>query len=490
MKNKLPIIFFCFVFLFSCFSCSTTPTSDIVTNKADGKLEYIIENSVGTGLSINENTNYANTFNEQTSFFSNNGVVAFNVDATVQIADTDVWPVLIVTPKLWTPDDIEHMTRVFVGNNTVYEHTQAQSKGEIMNTILEIKKKLSDRDALLDYYGDEDLVEYVIMQLEKELTAAERDYETAPDKIERIVSDFEFHDDTYWYTEYSTLQGVEGVNTVKATTEVDGIPYFIWATRQTNGTYRYIDYSIWAYSRFPEGSTDGYIYYQTTPFTQEEIDTALQTVISTLEQINITDWKYVQHHEKSLTEDGVTYYYLTFDIIPIYNGIDGMLSSFGTGRYLDSNGEYISDYYDEAILIKYSNGRIMSYNHLSPLTIKNVVNENVSLISYENALNKIYSQLEYTLTAGRMLIEPYNSSDYSISAATVNITNIELCLVRTPIKDNLDDFYLLPCWIVRGSYSIDEIIGPEGKICPNIVIESDSPILCINGVDGSVVFSI
>ncbi len=498
-SNRFISLLLCTMIIFSCISCAKTPDNDIVVNKGDGALENKIENSTGNGLEIpSDEREYTETdagyvFHETASFSSTNGIVTYNIDADVTIPKDTTMPVLKVLPEYWTPESLEKLSRVFVADSPIYEYTAAMTKDEIMEIILEKEKKLSDRDALLEYYGSEETVNYVVESLEHELSAAERDYENAPDYIERVLSDFSFHNDTYWYTDYSTLTGIPEHTTMKATTEVDSIPYFIWATQNERESYRWISYSLWACSpSFPDSDLNRFDYYQIQPFTQDEISAAIELINSTLSNLNsidpnTTNWKIHDYTERIYPDGDINYYYLEFSFTPIYNGYEGLSLPSGADLAPSSENAYTGEFPNESLVIEVSNNKIMLCYYMSPLEISDTLNESVELLSYEEILDKIYTQLEVSITGKNVPIEPYTS--YKVTSAKVDITKIECCLIRMPIKNSFDEYYMIPAWCVYGIYEMTEISNGKQTTEGFTIGNSDVPIFVLNAVDGSVISS-
>ena len=68
----------------------------------------------------------------------------------------------------------------------------------------------------------------------------------------------------------------------------------------------------------------------------------------------------------------------------------------------------------------------------------------------------------------------------------MNVTRIELNLIRTRVRDEPGSYYLLPVWVAYGSYTRNSITMPTGTTIISICTET-LPLFAINAVDGSVI---
>ena len=464
-------IFFC-IFILILTSCAETPTNDIVTNKNDTILEDQITSSDGTGIDISSNT-------LKTNFTNSAGTVTFNIDADIVSPTVKAFPVLKAIPHFFTSKELAQISTVICGDNPIYEYSEVLTRSELEAEILAAKQYIGNKDYLLEYYdNNEETVAYVIDIYEERIANMEAEYNTAPDSSVKSPATFQFYDDSHYLTSSSIFSALDGVMSFKATSNINGIPMFIWAAQRNDHEYVLSNIAVYPYSfRNPELQPADY--YQTTPFSDNDLSNAIKIVEQTLLDMGLTDWQIYSY--------GIGDYSAIFKCTPKYYGIQ--MSPDQGWNSLSSDSLFSPSYTYSNLEITISNNQIIEFWFEGPLDISEILTENVKLLPFEDVTKRIYEQLEISWTPDR--IAAWIMPDINIDSvmATINITNIELTLVRTNIKNDPDSYYILPAWIVYGSTTIDEYELNKDQISTSISYANGAsiPLLVINAIDGSVI---
>lgn len=483
MKRILAVIF-CIVLLFTA-GCAETPSEDIVVNKGDGTLEDKIENSEGEGFVVDTDAKQKNDTDEaadepdlQTTFKNASGTVTFNVSAEVSYPDVDSFPVLKAVRYFLSSDDLKQISTALFGDNPVYEYTEDLSKSEIEKEILEIRQIIGDREYLMDYYdGDEDTIARVIANYETRLATLEEAYLTAPDVVGNTPSDFSFHEDSYYVPEYSPLLGIEGVQSFKAVSEINGVPMFVWAAKRNDDKYQLSNYICYVHNvkSGEEGASD----IQPKPVTDSEVQEAVALVERTLSEAGLSNWN-IHFYEVLDTR-------ISFICTPEYYGISmSPDQNFGT---LSGDSFFSPSYAYPSLSITVNQGRISKFELEGLLEVSEILNENVELLPYSEIMDRILEQLEITWTETKVQSWVFNDPRVKPISATVDITRIELTLVRTAVLDEPGSYYILPAWMVYGNPILTgyEISGYVTENANSERPEPETPLMVVNAIDGSVI---
>ncbi len=471
----------CAVTLLCLGACEKTPEQDIVVNKGGSELQDKIENSSGDKLSADSYQDVKESFKNST------GEITYNIDASFDLSDAEKASVVKMTPHFFTESEVEMFARALFGDAEIYEYSEERSKAELEEEILAIEQKINDKDWLLEYYGSEEQVESTLNSYYyPELASLKAEYENARDEVTPKPCDFQYHDINYYYRK--TPWDNDSM-TIDASAEVNGIPYYFQAVRQ-EGNDRMVSYiSVYPHDlRNPVN--EPFKYYQTTELTDEEIAEAKELVQSFLEETGMTNVKI-----KKVEKSGEDTYSLRITCLPVFGDLSLVSDAYywtyksDPGKYGASEEQYADIYSDTEIVFFVSKGQIMIFDYMSPMETE-VLNENVQLKDYDSIVNAIKTQLEVMWTRNRFLEMGErmlaSSFDDCTVDAEVNVTKIELNLIRTRVRDEPGSYYLLPAWVAYGSFNLHSITLPDGTERANGYTET-LPLFAINAVDGSVI---
>jgi len=465
--------------------CAETPQEDIVTNKTENTPVTESE-AAASATTIADSFEITGSKPVDFSFSNDSGSVSFNIQSEMDTLSADSLPVYSAKLHYFTSEDVKSMVHCVLGDTDVFEFTEQLPRSTIEERILKLRQSISDRDALLEYYqGNTETVERVIKKRNEEIAALEAELVNAPEEVVRLLSDYSFHSPSYYSTEnsgeYSLFNYGEDTQTWRAAAERDGIPFFLDATK-----YQSSDYELSKFFMFPYDIISGHLeryYYQTVPFTDEEIVSAENMTNTILDSFLPGDWRIedtIMGDDKvSITEDGSNHSYsVSFSCVPYYNSVP-LIDPIGTTMYAEA---YRPNSYSTELVITVSKGIVTDVDCLSPLDTEAAYY--ATLLSEDEAIEKIKEQLTYKFTSkfiANQLYGAYGIGD--ISAATVNVYKIRLSYVRVNVRDKEHEYLLLPAWIVYGYYqSGDDSPALDENGAPYM-----EALLVVNAADGSMI---
>lgn len=471
----------CAAMLFCVSACEKTPEQDIVVNKGESELQEKIESSTGEKLSAD---NYQDV---KESFKSSTGEITYNIDASFDLADAEGAMALKVTPHFFTEAEAESIARALFGDAEIYEYSEELTKAELEEKILELEQTINDRDALLEYYGTEEQVDGMLSRVfYPRLEELKAEYETASDKVTKKLCDFKYYTDEHYKD--SNWTG-DGNLTIKAYAEVSDTPYFFWLSKREDTEYKLSSIFMFPYDfKNPMHENN---YYQTTELTDEEISEAKELVQAFLDKTGMDDLK-IKKVEKAGGDGRYAVRVTcapTFGDLSLVSNADYWTFQSDPGKYGASEEQYADSYASTEIQFDVSKGAIMGLVYVSPMDAE-VLNENVQLKDYDSIVDAVKTQLEVMWTRTRFLGMEYDISssmyDDCTIDAEVNVTRIELNLIRTRVRDEPGSYYLLPAWVAYGSYTLHSVTVPNGRT--GVLNDSEElPLFAINAVDGSVI---
>ena len=143
-------------------------------------------------------------------------------------------------------------------------------------------------------------------------------------------------------------------------------------------------------------------------------------------------------------------YVIYVGVAPVYDGV--MVTPQAQLSNLKSEEEYASNYYYETLgFTMAADGTVIDFSYMGPLEVVEVVNASTAVMPFDELTERIKTQLSMD---DINMYQMFNPGDVPESQVTdrveVDITSMEFGLSRTKIKDNPDDFYLVPSVTLRG----------------------------------------
>lgn len=469
--------------LITAMGCQKTPMENAVTSKNDGAFEAALEASPVLELEMLEEVQEATqeTYVISDSFSSTDGSISYNLNVELQ-KENSTWPILQVTPHTFTSEEAEQLAAAIFGQAEMYEYSQALSKTQLEELILELKRFVSDWEGLVAYYdGDEVLAQAVTEKYQARIETYSQQYEQAPDTVEPVVCDWRAHPQSYYedMSQIGVLAGdVESLDKtlyIKASTVMNGQPYVFSVANRDEQDFRL--HMVSAYLNLPGATVSHYSNKEPSKAELEEVRAETERVLGALEEVGLGKWV-IDTCEISATRNWAdggddTVYHIYVVACPTYNDIK--VTHQQQLMSVKSEDSYASDYYYEQITFDYSDGKLISFQYQSPLDVVDLVNEDVEIMTLEQSVDKLKTQLLLST-----IKDPDPQSHYyNAERMEYVIDEVELGLVRTRIKNDEKDFYLVPAYTFRGSYEVYDTDGAamDGNEC----------VLVINAVDGSII---
>jgi len=469
MKFRKGIYVFWGTFMLSLFfiqGCQKSPEEDIVVNKNEGAMENAIAQS---GNSENKDDNIPESYLD--NFMTASNDLEIIVDAEVT-AEGKPLPAIRVKPHEITSDELKLWADVLFEGKTAYEPVVMLTKAEIEQEILWRKQKINDKDALIEeHYGNEAEADSLIEYYESQIAGYEKDYETAPETYEKKESDWTFHPWSYYNTDASHWEGSDEAaqldKTVVFKANVDnlnGHKATIDAYNRTEEDYQM--HSLWFY--YLDEEVMGDITYK--ELSKEE---ATEMADEIKNELGLTEWELWDIRES--TTDNECAYKLTYS--PLYEGIPTLL---GSNIDLQSEELYAANFYYELLEIRVINGIVRNVELTSPTEVVDVVNSNVEVISFEKAYELFKNQIQSEYSKS-MFLEGSTEEDEELqewlenTGFKIEITSIQQGLFRIKVKDNSEEFMMVPAWAFAGTTYMDGQALASG----NLVV--------INAIDGSTI---
>jgi hypothetical protein len=167
------------------------------------------------------------------------------------------------------------------------------------------------------------------------------------------------------------------------------------------------------------------------------------------------DLEYLWSDEETSVGQAYVFYYS-----PEYGGFPSLYID-PASRTITEKTEYAKTYIREyALLVVDDRGIVyMTYDSISDV-IKEL-NDNVKLMPFKDVLERFKQEVFYHYLWGK--------------SADIEITQIEFGMVREPVKDNPDQYMMLPAW------------NFIGNINSSAADEKEKSILVLNAIDGSII---
>lgn len=431
--------------------CQATPEKPAVINKGDNKLQETIQSTpVPTDQGTNTNQ-WVQSLNGS-QWTEDYGITNLecNINAQITLPNTNIFPVYKVTKRTFDSDTAGYIIKYFTPGATGVRVT-SDTKEELEEQLILAKKGTYVEDDKGGRWESYDGQQQDIANLEE--------------KIKNQQSEA-FNSITY---DSITLP----VNNTYAMP--DGSREYVNITDKLVDIYNYKNGCIQpeslvskggAYAGEPAGTT-----LKKVKISKDEAMENVNNIITNLGIKNmgvaeVEKARIINIYTLDIPTEG---WYITLtrndgNSIPVNldsSKLSGMLD-FGSEDYTERwMPEMISIFVDET--------GIRSFSWFKPLEVVDVLNTNVSLLSFEDIKDRIRENIKFAYSKGQ-------SEGWLISAHKMAINNIILTNVLVPIKDDLNHQMLLPAWVVY--YTSSSVVnGKEYK--------DPIAVFAVNAIDGS-----
>lgn len=460
--------------LFLC-GCQSTPEKGVVASKNNGFFEVALENKQGLG---------AESSCTETQFY-NQHIVTSDIDWTIELEFQifNLAPVLQVRPEQIDEDTAKKIGEVLFNGSTIYEYSTARSKSELEELILGLRQFISDRTTLIEYYGgDEAIADIVIADYETRISDYEQEYADAPDDVIPQLCEWVFHPRSY-YEDSSNREAAKDISynktkTIEAMGTIDGLPYFYKVFVRDESDYR----SNMVFYYIDDLSVPETVLYANTTPTEKDIVWAKEQAEMLLAEMNLGDWVTDSCEVYSYPlSNGETGYRIIVNMAPVYEKIK--VTRQDQLENLMTDDPNASNYKYEAIQFDFATDRLLAFEYQGGLEMVGIVNNAVQLLDAQTVMENFEQYIG--------MLQAEQLTTWECDKLIINVDSVEFGLCRTRIKNNQNDFYLVPAYTFSGTVTP---VDDKGKVITvtdqhgDTVDPSETVTLAvINAVDGTVI---
>lgn len=471
-QSQRIIVLFILIVILLC-GCKQSPNTNAIVSKNDGSFD------AGSVISASEAPTPAETqvVCTEDAFFSTDGTVEFKLHFNHSFSTVNM-PIVEVTPHYLTAEDAKRVAYTLFGDADFYE---AEPRFDPVYSKEEIQKKLT---RWTPFGGDGGAVDSFI----KEYTLL---LESAPVENPHIPCQWDFQKSTYYYQSASDATNTDTSqdnDEIQATVKAGEIPYIYNVATRNKADFKLNYIYAKPYDGASPNSIDIRIFHsllcQTFEPDEDTIAKIEKKVEKMLKQMDLGEWYIDQCYIEETANNGTPEYTVYVNAVPVFSGV----AAFRRPQLgnLKSKEVYASNYYLTDIQFQFNAyGDLVYFSLDSPLDVKEIINDNVQVLSWEELIN---------LAKNHFSLSDYYEYDYMgiIDTSTeeltcvVNISSIDYGLTRVKVPDTDDSYYYVPAIYFKGTIQF------HGKESGNIYdVELDYgkelPLLILNGVDGSVI---
>ncbi len=442
-------------------ACQPTPDKPPVVGKNDGKLENLILNTPVTSQSFT----YPNDWNQDLQ--NNEGNVTIQIDAKLEVPNVSAYPVVNVESAIFTDNDIKRIVDYFFAGKPVYDDTGEYTKSELEKFILQDKADLVtlEQNGKVHYttkvFSSKEIPDErnIILEIIKQRESL---YSNALDNVERNPYNIDLKTDI-GFSICDTSSG-EYSCSFYASINNNKAPEFIWFFKNYCSSYDELsDIS----NDPPKGMN----------MSLEDAENMAITMLADIGMGEVmTTGKYIANYlgldETIIGIDNSPQCYVFYFCRPIQGiPVTYFFDYEGTTMFgPDGDPSYVYPWPAEVIEVMVNNNGIVSFKWDNPSAIKDTVNQNVSILPWEDIKEKAIQQLCIK-----------NISEYITGVdqekMSIKIDRITLGMMHVAKIDNQNEFMYIPVWDFFGNHinESDDYFSSE-RACS---------ILTINAIDGS-----
>lgn len=479
-RTRIRLAFFAVLLASIVCGCQAAPEHSVVTSKNDGAFETALE--TGADVRVDVESSLEGTYIDR--FTNTDGDISFQVELDATMVTTNM-PVLRVRPRTITSDCAKRVAEVLFGDADIYEHSENWSKTKLEELILSLSQLLADQDAMEAHYGARS--DEIAEQIEAVIARYETEYDAAPETTEESLCAWEFHPRS-WYFDQAWVDANDPEeisndksNWIVADSERDGLPYVYSVCNRDEEDYRMQSITC----EINWNLVDRDLVYSSQRPSEEDRMEIQADAEAMLKEMELGEWVTESCVVREIAGiDGSSQYEIVVTACPVYNGVK--VTRQKQLENLRREDAYASNYYYEEAILTFSGDNLVNFQYRSPLEVVDVVNENVAILSFDEAMEKCKSQLQMSLLAA----DAYAVNDfYEAVRKEVDVYQVELGLVRTRVKNSSTDFYLLPAYTFRASYELydqNDTLVFESKVLESAGLLAQE-LVVINAIDGSVI---
>ena len=457
-------------------ACQPTPEEPVVQSKDKDLVQEVVEaNEEENQQELAEDKEVIEqqieAINKHLNMeFQPNDRVKIVVDAEVKIPTYEKIPLVRAEPENFTEQHLERLLEEVCGDNPVYYLDMDKITGNCLT-----KEEIGEILIALRGFAQNDSLEPLIKSdLEESIKKMEEKYPSAKTKSEDIPYEGGLTpDERESYITQTELKCYLGRNEAA----------FIRMSQTENKTGSSIDVMNHDYGT-PYNTSEPYegvdadkidVSYGECIQMAERLVAALDgedtnmVLVST--SIGYAVGRFADHTKETAPQC------YNFKFAREYNGV--VVKSVGILNQ-GNNVNYAQRVYPERISIIIDNEGIYSFYWSSYTKYLETLTEDVPLMDFEsvNGIFEDYCRYKFSWV-------PQYDSVPKDATVTINIDRVELNLMMTPEKDNLDTYIMIPVWDYIGDINYDqEIITQDGYVKKG---PQNVAVLTINAIDGTII---
>ena len=446
----------------ACFTtaCQPTPEDIIVENKGDN-LEDLLQNSQSAQI-INIPDNWEETLSKD------GNKLKVDIDATINYPQIDNYVSAKTEPTKFSQEQISRMVSVLMEGKEYYLQPPYKSKSELQTELIEVKADLQEekKDPTMSEGSADDLQE-VIALLEQAIL-------DAPDTVDKVKGSSELYSDSNG-DEYLNIEADFGK-------EVSAL---FTVSMSSSSKMVFVNFN---------NSENGGSYYEFNNYSNPNLaiskDQAIDKSLNLIDSLELTDFQVSAVTVGALEADNMSVNDNTPKCYIIYftRTIGNMPTTYesnaepNTNILYDSkdkkeNLDYREEWPYECIKVCVDDSGVVEFRYDSPSVITDIY-DNVELLPFNIIQEKFIQQIfiKYAI----------QESDPILKSKDIKITRIQLGLARIALKDNLNEYLLVPVWDFFGSCeTVYKEDNKEEQIEKNI--DTNNSFMTINAIDGTVI---
>lgn len=471
--------------MFALSACAANPARNPVISKNDGTFDANI--AISDVEHHDKNATQAAKYTD--IFFSTDGSVEFRfeIDKTVTAGDM---PVVEVVPHFLTGEDAERVAHVLFGDADFYEAEpnilENYSKSEILEKLNRWSQFTSEEE-IFKLYGEKpgnDVVGLVKSFIE----IYTQKYEMMPEENPHIPCQWTFRKSAEYSLPPEDREGMDLSNDndeISAQVKIEGIPYRFRVSKRNKSDFKISMITVTITDGLCPDRIDGSYFYaklcRTSEPTEEQVKAIQEKAAKMLSEMELGQWKIDRCYVGTTYYGDTPEFVVYVDAVPVLNGMEAMRRPQLSN--LKSDELYASNYYLTDANFKFSpNGELISLMLYSPVDIKNVVNDNVVVMSLDELMELSKTKLmfsdRYAFSYGKFVDQIREEV-----CCVVTVTELDYNLIRVKVPYTDESYYYVPGITLWGN------VEYNGKESGKVYYKSDNPeiLLAMNGVDGSVI---
>jgi hypothetical protein len=468
----------CAIIVLALTACQPTPENSAVVGKGDLEAKITDAPVVLSGVPESFKDSYSE------------GRVNVNIDAVVDTSDVSKIPVVKVTPDRFTQDKVDKIIAALMQGQTIYEADTQDSRQEMEDELVYLQSLLEENEG-----EGADRINEQIMELRKAIV-------NAPETVDRIPSDGKLK------TVVAQEEAISGF-----TGQSLHVMANLGQTYDAELLIHSSESGKTAGARFTnQDEYSGYSKYDTTAAgTATGMEMTLQDAQALAEKtvqdmgagLDLAAVRIGTMHSEILGSAEPRQAYVFW----FTRSVNGMPSTYelndGSMTNVPEGGDayYFEPYPYERLYVVVDDTGVVELNWTSPVSVTGMVSENVGIRGFDEMMETFKEQFfiqNAMKSTGNAIPDvalpgPDGASIASPQIVQYNYTvdRITLGLMRLPVRDNANEYMLVPVWDFFGTRQeiyAEPYTDVDGNTATSATYDcSVNSFLTINAIDGSII---